>query len=95
MDKLIEYIKKRLCYENSFWWGFLLTIVQLWKIFFYVLMPCLVLWGASNSYIAVSNQLKLGKQLDRIEKAQKTDLNASKEKYIAEWIGHPPRENIE
>lgn len=96
MDNLIAYIKKRLCYETSWAWSFLLGVLYSWKFFFYGLMPILVVWAASNSYIAVSNQLELGAQLDRIEEAQETQSCSDMlDKYIDEWIGHPPRKNIE
>lgn len=72
MDNLIKWLKDRMQYESWFVWDFLLIILHCWKIFFYVLMPILVLWAATNSYIAVANQLKIEEQLDRIEKAQET-----------------------
>lgn len=72
MDNLINWIKDRKQYESWFVWDFLLIILHCWKLFFYVLMPVLVLWAATNSFIAVSNQLDLGAQLDRIEEAQGT-----------------------
>ncbi len=70
MDNLIKWLKDRMQYETWFVWDFVLVILYSWKLIFYVLMPVLVLWAASNSYIAVENQLELGEQLDRIEKAQ-------------------------
>jgi len=79
MDKLIDIIKKRMCYDESLFWTWLLRVVQVWKIFFYVLMPILVLWAASNSYIAVANQLKIAEQLDRIEAQETKQPNEGKQ----------------
>ncbi len=90
MDHLIAYIKKRLCYETSWAWSFLLGGLYSWKFFFYGLMPILVVWAASNSYIAVSNQLELGAQLDRLEEAQTNEAPAELRKWVwsCNWSIH-------
>ncbi len=93
MDSIIKYIKHRLCYEESNWWELLLSIVQCWKFCFYVLIPILIVFIATTSFIAAQNQVVIKAQLDRMEEAlgtEQTNENIEARKWVwsCNWSIH-------